>query len=204
MDEQEPGTRDPAYARRLERLSSRWWRRALDVQAPYRRYLRRLELGATLDVGCGIGRNLRNLAPHAVGIDHNVDAVALARDAGFTAFTSSEFAGTSYATPGRFDALLVAHVLEHLSTDEARDLVRSYLPYLRPDGRVVLITPQEAGYRTDRTHRTFLDFAALRALADDLGLTVQRTDSFPFPRVVGRLFPYNEFLLIARRTTDRQ
>ncbi len=140
----------------------------------------------------------------AIGVDHNADAVALARDAGFTAYTASEFPDTAYASPGRFDALLVAHVLEHLTPDEARDLVRSYLDYLRPGGRVVLITPQEAGFRTDRTHRTFLDFGALTALAGELGLAVQRTDSFPFPRALGRLFPYNEFVLIARRTTDRQ
>jgi len=42
------------------------------VQAPYRRNLRRL-VGdrAVLDVGCGIGRNLANLGPGSVGVDHN-------------------------------------------------------------------------------------------------------------------------------------
>ena len=198
------GTEDPDYARRLQRLSSRWWRRAFDVQAPYRGYLRRLDLGLTLDLGCGIGRNLRSLAPKGIGVDHNVDAVALARQAGLHAYTPPEFHRTDYAAPGRFDALLAAHVLEHMTTDEAVALVGSYLPYVRPGGRVVMITPQEAGYRTDRTHRTFLDLEALEALAFRLDLEVLRRDSFPFPRALGRLFPYNEFVLIARRTTERQ
>ncbi len=204
MEDEASGTQDPEYARRLQRLSARWWRRAFDVQAPYRRYLRRLDLGLTLDLGCGIGRNLRSLAPSGIGVDHNVDAVALAREAGLQAYTPPDFERTAYASPGRFDTLLAAHVLEHMTTDEAVALVGSYLQYVRPGGRVVMITPQEAGYRTDRTHRTFLDFGALEALASRLNLEVLRRDSFPFPRALGRLFPYNEFVLIARRTTDRQ
>ena len=46
---------------RLETL-----RRMLPTQAPYRWNLRRLRLGRVLDVGCGVGRNLRNCAPGSV------------------------------------------------------------------------------------------------------------------------------------------
>ena len=199
-----PGTEQPDYAQRLDRLGSRRWKRVLHVQAPYERYLRRLGLGLTLEVGCGIGRNLRALAPTAVGVDHNATAVNMARTAGLTAFTPEQFRASEFAAPGRFDALLASHVLEHLGEDEADGLVASYVPYVRDGGRVVLITPQERGFRSDPTHQTFLDDAALAALAGRLGLEVLRRASFPFPRPVGRVFPYNEFVLIARRTTNRQ
>jgi hypothetical protein len=43
---------DAAYAGRLAHLSSVWWKRALDVQRPYRWHLEWLRLGRTLDVGC--------------------------------------------------------------------------------------------------------------------------------------------------------
>lgn len=61
-----------------------------------------------------------------------------------------------------------------------------------------MITPQERGYRSDDTHVEFLDFDALRQIAESLGLRVERSYSFPFPRWAGRLFKYNEFVLTAR------
>lgn len=204
MSDEIPRTGTPEYAHRLDRLSRARWKRLLDVQAPYRRYLQRLRLGWALDVGCGIGRNLQALSPTGVGIDHNPTSVAMAREAGWQAFTPQEFRQSEFASAGRFDALLVSHVLEHMSPDEAIVLVSTYLEYLREDARVVMITPQERGFRSDPTHRTFLDFTALTTIADRLGLDVVRRDSFPFARPLGRVFPYNEFVLIARHTTRRQ
>jgi hypothetical protein len=43
-----------------------------------------------------------------------------------------------------------------------------------------------------------MGFAEVAALARDLGLTVARQYSFPFPRAFGRLFTYNEFVTVAR------
>ena len=56
-----PGTDVPAYADRLQTLEQARWKQLLDVQAPYRWNIRRLGLGRTLDVGCGLGRNLAHL-----------------------------------------------------------------------------------------------------------------------------------------------
>jgi hypothetical protein len=63
----------------------------------------------------------------------------------------------------------------------------------------VLITPQEAGFASDATHVAFHDFAALAGLEAALGLRSERAYSFPFPRPVGRVFRYNEFVSVARR-----
>jgi 2-polyprenyl-3-methyl-5-hydroxy-6-metoxy-1,4-benzoquinol methylase len=169
----------------------------LSVQAPYRWNLRRLHLGFTLDVGCGIGRNLVNLDGRGVGIDHNAESIAFAVNRGLTAFTPDEFDNSSFARPETFDSLLVAHVIEHLTRPAALELLRRYLPYVRSEGAVVLVTPQERGFRSDRSHVEFVDLTALEAIADELGLTVRRGYSFPLPRVFGKLFTYNEFVLVA-------
>lgn len=42
----------------------------------------------------------------------------------------------------------------------------------------------------------FVGFPELARLADTLDLTVTRQLSFPFPRAVGRVFPYNEFVVV--------
>lgn len=195
------GTKDASYTGRLERLEGVWWKRLVDVQRPYRWNLRRLRLGFVLDVGCGLGRNLVNLGGGraGVGVDHNAESVAAATRRGLVAFLPDAFRSSPFAVPGRFDALLVAHVAEHMKLDEAKALVREYLPYLRSGGRAVFITPQEAGFRADPTHVEFMDLDALNRLARDAGLEPERAYSFPFPRALGGLFKYNEFVLVARK-----
>jgi SAM-dependent methyltransferase len=186
------------YADRLVRLESARWKRVINAQLPYRWNIRRLRPGRTLDVGCGIGRNLGHLGADAVGVDHNADSVAIARSRGLTAYTSQEFADSADAIPESYDTLLVAHVVEHMSRDSAIGILRDYLKFLKPGGRILVITPQEAGYRSDSTHVRFVDFAGTADLAAAVGFEVTRQFSFPFPRPVGKVFPYNEFVTIAR------
>jgi 2-polyprenyl-3-methyl-5-hydroxy-6-metoxy-1,4-benzoquinol methylase len=188
-----------SYAQRLQRLDNSRWRRTLNVQAPYRWNIRRLDLGRTLDVGCGLGRNLAHLGGNGVGVDHNAESIAVARTRGLTAFTVEEFFESKEAQYSAFDSLLVAHVVEHMELADALHMVSGYLPFLKPGGTVCFITPQERGYRTDATHVRFVDFDKLEELAHKLDLTVQRHFSFPFPRVTGKFFPYNEFVLLAAK-----
>ena len=192
------GTTSAAYTRRLAARSGARWKRLLDVQAPYRWNLHRL-LGErrTLDVGCGIGRNLAHLPAGSVGVDHNATSVQVCRDAGLQAFTSEEFLGQE----GRpqYQGLLAAHLIEHLPEGAAAAVLAPYVPFLEPDAVVVLICPQERGFASDPTHTVFVDQAALAGLATELGLRTERQFSFPLPRAAGKLFTYNEFVTVARR-----
>ncbi len=192
-------TADADYAERLNRLQNKRWKKWLGVQAPYRANIRRMRLGRTLDVGCGNGRNLSYLPEGSVGVDHNAHLVAAARDRGCEAYTVTEFfADPDLCAPGAFDSILAAHLVEHLTSAEARGVLRPYLPSVRPAGRVVFITPQERGFASDPTHVEFTDHDALDELSRELGLVPVRRYSFPFPRSAGKLFVYNEFNLIAR------
>ena len=191
-------TADVGYADRLNDLQSKWWKKILPVQAPYRWRLRRHRLGRTIDVGCGNGRNLTNLPAGSIGVDHNPHLVESARDRGLSAYTTTEFfADPALSAPASYDALLAAHLIEHLTPDAARSVLGQYVPMLKQGGRVLLITPQERGYASDPTHITFVDLDALRALSLDLGLRPLRAYSFPFPRRAGKLFIYNEFHVLA-------
>ena len=198
-DDSTRSTEGSDYAERLVTLETARWKRVLDVQRPYRWNLSRLKLGRTLDVGCGIGRNLLNLDPSSVGVDHNATSVEVARKRGVTACTVDEFLAGPDAQPGAFDSMLVAHVVEHMPIEDARKVVGEYLPYLKPGGKVMFICPQEKGYTTDATHVSFTDAAALEALATSLGLSVSKSYSFPFPRIAGKVFAYNEFCVLATK-----
>jgi trans-aconitate methyltransferase len=136
---------------------------------------------------------------NGVGVDHNVEAVAICRRRGLRAFTPDEFATSEWAGAQRFDSLLFAHVLEHLEPHAATALVARYLPELRPGGQVIAITPQERGQASDNTHVAFVDFDAAAEILSQAGLIVTRQRSFPLPRRFGRRFIYNEFVTVARR-----
>lgn len=192
------------YARRLDTAGG--WKGFLDVQRPYRWNLKRLELGRTLDIGCGIGRNLINLPAGSVGLDFNEHAIARARERGCDACTPEEFFSRQEEP---FDSILVSHVLEHLTLDESRNIFATHLPHLKDGGRVVAICPQEKGFARKDTrpevaakgeaHITFLDAPGLGSLLEEAGLEVEKAYSFPFPRPVGKVFRYNETVVVGRK-----
>ena len=78
-------------------------------------------------------------------------------------------------------------------------LLAEHLRFVRTQGQLILITPQEVGFRSDPSHVEFLDHRALRDVAEALGLRVTRELSFPFPRAFGRIFIYNQFVLVGEK-----
>ena len=194
---------DLEYAKRLQQLQQARWKQILDVQRPYRWNLERLCSGRVLEVGCGIGRNLKNLrrlANSPVGVDTNAESIRIAREQGFEAYTLEEFFDSAASAPESFDTLLLSHVLEHVTFEECSQLLDSYLPLLTPGGRVVIECPQEAGYPLDPTHIRWVDFDEARRQCEDKGLTVTRQYSYPFPRWAGPAFIYNQFETLSIKT----
>jgi 2-polyprenyl-3-methyl-5-hydroxy-6-metoxy-1,4-benzoquinol methylase len=194
-----PDTKSEQYTKRLASEESILWKRMLDVQMPYRWNLRRLKLGFTLDIGCGLGRNLLHIDRNGVGVDHNAASVDVARSRGLEAYLPAEFQKSRHHAAHTFDSILLAHVIEHMTERDAALLLGNYVELLKPGGRAVLITPQERGFRSDATHIQFTDFAALRRIGASAGLVSVSEYSFPFPRWAGRWFTHNEFVSISRK-----
>jgi 2-polyprenyl-3-methyl-5-hydroxy-6-metoxy-1,4-benzoquinol methylase len=184
----------PEYAARLQALSAKRWKRY--VPNPYRWVIRRQARGEVLDVGCGIGRCLDFLRGRSLGIDPNVDAVAVCASRGLTAMTVDAFWADGGADR-RFDTVLCAHVVEHMTHDEAADLLRPYVALLRPGGSLMVVVPQLRGHHSDVTHVRLVSADDLTSLVADLGLTVTRVWSFPGPAWLGRWFIYNETIALA-------
>lgn len=189
------------YANRLIRLQTPRWKRWLGFQRLHAWHLQRLDPGLTLDLGCGIGRNLLHI--RGVGVDLNEHCVQAARERGLDAFTPTEFKDSAH-NRSRFDTLLVSHVVEHMTEEQAVALVSEYEPLVRPGGQLLLMAPQEAGFRSDATHGQFMDFARLSRIAQRAGFAPARTLSFPLPRPAGRWFKYNEFVLVSRKPPSAQ
>lgn len=192
-------TADTSYTQRLVTLESSWWRKYIDPQIPYRWFLKRQQPGFMLEIGCGIGRNLLNNGGQGVGIDHNPTSITLARQRGLTAFTPADFNTSEFNQEARYDSLLLSHVIEHMTFDEARSLVSSYLKYVKPGGKVILICPQPAGFRADKTHVEYFDIRLMKRLTQELKLEITQEASFPFVSWVGSFFKYNEWVILAKK-----
>lgn len=188
---------DPEYTARLEQRKT-WWKQAIGVDRRYAARIRSVAPKPILEVGCGTGRLLAHFGPDAVGVDSNPHSVQIAQSAGLAAKVSDQYT----PPPGGFQSLVFAHVLEHMTLDEAINLVDCYLPALAPDGTVVIVVPQEAGFASDPTHVAFVDVEQVRILAERLDLAMGNPSSFPLPRRIGRHFRYNETMIALRRGSD--
>jgi SAM-dependent methyltransferase len=206
----DPGTMDEtgkedttsaAYAEYLDTQARRnWISRSLDLlRRQYSKNITRHCVGSTIDIGCGVGRHLRFLGSTSVGVDHNSDAVRIAQQNGLTTYLPDAFLASGHAVTASFDNLLFSHVLEHMTEREAADLVQTYLPFLKPGGRILIICPQERGQKHDLTHVTFFGAEQLRSLAAQVSLEVSEVSSFPLPRWFGKLFTYNETVMLCVR-----
>ena len=159
---------------------------------PYLVQMRFICKGQVLEVGSGIGRNLRVLKRGSLGVDHNKFAVKFAQSKGLKSLTVDEFIVESKNEPIVFNTLLVSHVLEHIDIDTQDEIFKQFMPHIMHGGKIVLVCPQEAGFNSDPTHIRWVDENILRKILEFLGCEKIKITSFPFPRWAGRKFIYNQ------------
>jgi SAM-dependent methyltransferase len=103
-----------------------------------------------LDVACGRGEFLEALG-RGVGVDIEDAMVRAAREAGLEVDLGDAFEYLA-RSPSSFDGVFSAHFVEHLSYEQAADLVAKSYSALRPGGLLVLVTPNAASIPTLQRH----------------------------------------------------
>jgi 2-polyprenyl-3-methyl-5-hydroxy-6-metoxy-1,4-benzoquinol methylase len=198
-------TNSEDYFNEIYRNTQSILRKVIPTQLPYSYNLRRLKLGRVLEVGCGLGRNLKALDHGSIGIDHNLLSIDFCKGRGLEVYETNEF--LKLATGNNdflFDTLLMSHVLEHIEFENQIPVLSQYLAFLKPNSSILLITPQEAGHKSTDSHITWTDFnrlcEILQSAAPDW--KIEKSFSFPFPRVTGPFFTFNEFNLLAKRSAN--
>lgn len=155
---------------------------------------------AILDVGCGYATTsarLRDLGNRVTGIESSEQAVPVARgrlDEVIAADLRNIDAVAEAVGDRRFDAIIFADVLEHLSSPA--DVLRQYLEFLAPDGAVIISLPNVGLWSVrlsllagrfdyadtgvlDRTHLRFFTRKSARRLIEEAGLTIARSTYNP-------------------------
>lgn len=159
--------------------------------------------GPTVDFGCGVGELLERLPPGSVGLEINPVSVEHCRARGLDARLYDGYAddwGLGVLAPDQgLQSLVISHVLEHL--DEPMRILSALLRSCRRLGisRVLVIVPGARGFRSDATHRTFVDLPMLSAPDVVAGTGFRRASSRYFPgnlRALGAVFPHHELQVL--------
>jgi len=104
--------------------------------------------GSVLDIGCGYGRNLKLFSDagyRVIGVEKNKQIVENNKKKGLNCICVDEFNKISQ----EFDAIIMSHVIEHISPDNLKDFIDFYLNYLKPNGHLIIATPLLTSYFYD-------------------------------------------------------
>jgi SAM-dependent methyltransferase len=197
------GEFDRCYAAEQLRRSRHPLRRF--VKGFYLREMLRDVRGSTIDFGCGAGQLLTRLPPGSVGLEVNPHLIEALRGDGLTVRQAhgdmQDFELDGFE-PGRFQTLVIAHVLEHLPDPTAA--LRILLASCGRLGieRVVVVVPGAKGFASDHTHKTFIDADWLQSKLPTTVEGFHRSAPSYFPgrwAWVGRHFVFHELKLVFTR-----
>ncbi|MEO8026050.1 MAG: class I SAM-dependent methyltransferase [Bryobacteraceae bacterium] len=165
--------------------------------------------GPTVDLGCGAGQLLRRLPAGSMGLEVNRGLIDSLKAEGLPVErydASADDFGLTALAHGRYETLVMAHVLEHFSDAEA--VLRKLLASCGRLGisKVILVVPGARGFASDATHKTFVNRAYVEkhqlGSCDRFRLTSAR--HFPLnAESIGRLFVFHELMLVYTADTRK-
>ena len=158
--------------------------------------------GPVVDLGCGRGEFLelaRREGLEAYGIDSDRDSVEGCRALGLDARQEDLFEHLASVSEGSLGGVFSAQVVEHLPAERLPELFALASRALRPEGLVVIETPNPATFAThvqsfwrDPTHVRPVPAAALGFAARTAGLVVEGVRFSSLPPEEDRLQPIYE------------
>lgn len=183
-----------------DRSAIRKWVRLL-----YIRHAIKHLIEPVIDLGCGIGEHLAHLGKDSIGLEVNQRSVDYCLKTGLNVEymnTEEDQYQLSFLESGRYNSMLISHVLEHLDNPDV--VFRKLLFACDRLGvkRIFVCVPGIKGFAHDTTHRTFIDKKYLEdhGLVDVEKFQLVHLGYFPVNLTVfGKYFTHNEMNLTFER-----
>jgi Methyltransferase domain len=158
--------------------------------------------GKTVDFGCGVGELLKTLPEGSKGFEINKVVVEFCKKSGLdVTHYSPETDNYEFRMfeKGTFETFTMNHVLEHLE-NTAFVMGKIFEScYQAGITRIVFTVPGHKGYKTDATHRTFvnMDFIKNNGLLNNKYYQLKIHKYFPVnSETFSRYFTHNELRLV--------
>jgi hypothetical protein len=179
------------------------------VRQAYLRKASSLVNGPTLDFGCGIGELLTRLPSGSMGLEYNKTTISYCNAQGLDVVFYDGFEDgwclSSVPKGRKFESMVISHVLEHL--EEPEKILPKLLVTLKSfDVRTVLvIIPGKAGFKSDPTHRKFVDINMLKEVVNKApDWNIKSMEYYPFNiEQIGNFFIHNELQVVLERESAR-
>lgn len=149
------------------------------VRSHYLQYVR--GRGLLVELGCGRGEFLeaaRDDVDRVVGVDVDPEMVARVREAGIEAVHSDVLSYLS-TTDHRPDAVFLAHLIEHLTVEDAYAMLEKAATIISGGGVIIIVTPNPAclanltnDFWSDPTHQRLYTLDLLGFLLESTGFEV--------------------------------
>ena len=178
------------------------------IRTFYLRDIRNYCKGKTIDFGCGTGELLARLPAGSAGFEINPVAVEFCKSQGLDVRLYDP-ADDDYRfemiRKDEFNSFTMNHVLEHLENSYA--IMNKIFESCKRLGikRIVFTVPGQKGFRSDKTHLTFID----RKYLEDNGLTDHKYYKLNFSkyfpvnwRKFSQYFTHNELRLVFDKKND--
>ncbi len=172
------------------------------IRTFYLRDIKSYCIGKCIDFGCGTGELLKILPEGSIGFEVNAIATAFCKANGLTVDVynpeTDDYAFTMIAE-NVYSTFTMNHVLEHI--DDSHIVMRKIFRSCHRLGirRIVFTVPGIAGYKSDATHRTFINGKYLEAhdLMNDQDYKLVKSKYFPINHsLAGKYLTHNEWRLI--------
>jgi len=145
------------------------------------------------DVGCGFGAFLeycRSRDRPAVGLDSNPKLVEICNRKGLQAYQADVLNLHEVFSPA--DNIICDNVIEHLSLIEVDRFFCEIQKIWSPGGVMLIVVPNQRGYGSDPTHKTFVDDTLIAEITNKFKLSFCRTYLHPIPwRILGDHYIFN-------------
>ncbi|MBT3067043.1 bifunctional 2-polyprenyl-6-hydroxyphenol methylase/3-demethylubiquinol 3-O-methyltransferase UbiG [Rhodoferax sp. U11-2br] len=179
-------------------------------QQPLRRFIKGFYLdnmlkqidGPTIDFGCGAGQLLKKLPKGSEGLEVNPFLISELKKSGLTVHRANANLQDFELLPFRenfFRTLIIAHVLEHLP-DPVAALKILFTACMRIGvRRVVIVLPGAKGFKSDHTHKTYINRAYVRKniIHHCNGFNQTSLSYFPGPwEFIGEYFVFHEMMVV--------
>jgi trans-aconitate methyltransferase len=161
--------------------------------------------GAIVDLGCGCGEFLaycKMKQRGARGIDSNTWFVDICSKRGLLA-ENGDIVTLAGQQPASFPNAICDNVLEHLTIEEIDAFFGRISTVLAERGLLVCVVPEERGYKSDPTHKTFVTLDLISKLLVRRPLTIKKNYRHPFNMpFVGKMLYLNMRVVVLGKRGD--